>query len=259
MSSKIALFVVVATAIVAIAGFLLVTFLLQSLGGEPASDVGVPTLSSREGWVTEQRLVGDQVVNVVYDPQKQVALAGAATQQPEPPAPELTPTPTPLPVETATPITGEGQAGTTPSGGTPSSGVSGTPTSGGSGTATSGGSSSYPSAGGAPEVVLVPYLVGSADTLFSVSQYHIYRGQITSVALMARYGIDATDLVAGSTINVPVANPPYCNGLQPYVVLEGDNAFRIAQRAGIPVQTLAQINNLDASYTVYVTDVICLP
>jgi LysM repeat protein len=65
--------------------------------------------------------------------------------------------------------------------------------------------------------------------------------------------------VAGAKINVPVANPAYCNGLQPYVVLEGDNAFRIAQRAGIPIQTLGQINHLDANYTVYVTDVICLP
>ncbi len=254
MNGKIALFVVVVTAIVAIAGFLLVTFLLQALGDEPASTVGVPTLSSREGWVTEQKVVGDQVITVIYDPRKQVALAGSPTPLPEPPAPELTLTPTPVPVEplaTATPVTGQGQTTATPSAGTPSSGVSAT--------APSGGSSGYPTAGGASEVIFVPYVVGPSDTLFGVAQFHISRGQITSVALMARYGIDATDLVAGATINVPVTNPAYCNGLQPYVVLEGDNAFRIAQRAGIPIQTLAQINGLDANYTVYVTDVICIP
>lgn len=261
MNQKVALFVVVATAIVAIAGFLLVSFLLRPTGdtgnGALADNDAQSGADSREGWVTEQRVVGDVPVNVAYDPAKQVAIISTQPELPEPPAPEVTETPA---VATETPtggdsLEGNGSSGTTDgtAGATPA-GSSGTP-----GGDTSGAAPSSPGVGGAPDVIFVPYQVGPADTLFGVAQHHINRGQITSVALMARYGIDSTSLVAGSTINVPVANPAYCPGLRPYVVLEGDNAFRIAQRAGISVQTLAQINSLDAQYTVYVTQVICLP
>ena len=72
--------------------------------------------------------------------------------------------------------------------------------------------------------------------------------------------INSEDLVPGMTIQVPVANPAYCQApYRPYVVLEGDNAFRIAQKRGTTAETLRQINGLDASYTVYLSDVICVP
>jgi LysM repeat protein len=112
---------------------------------------------------------------------------------------------------------------------------------------------------GAQKVIYVPYTVQQGDTLFGIAQYHIDRGQPTSVALMAKHGIGSGKLVAGKTLNIPVANPAYCPGLHTYVVLEGDNAFRIAMKYNVNVEWLRQNNNLDSNYTVYVTDILCVP
>ena len=258
MNQKIALFVIVATAIVAIAGFLLVTFLLRpadASNGPPGTAVaGDPT-----GWITEQRVVGGTVVNVTYDPLKQVAIVTLPVPSPELPVPPASETP-PLPETPPEEVEPTPEGGT--EGGSPgeNGGDAGDTDPGSSGGTSGEGSSGS----GAPntsvdKVILVSYTVGPNDTLYSVAEYHTSRGQITSVSLMAKHGIDSTKIVAGATINVPYANPAYCPGLQPYVVLEGDNTFRIAQRAGTTPDTLRRINHLDANYTVYVTDVICLP
>ena len=235
MNNKVVLFIIVATAIIAIAGFILISFLL---GPKDASTPAGPVAG--DGWQQDTRNVDGQSVIVRYDPNKTVSILPPPVETVPPEA--LPPTETPIVPPEATPPAGE----TTPVPVTPPIAI--LPT-------------SQPIAPTpAPDkYIFVQYTVGPNDTLFSVSQYHINRGQPTSVALMARFGIDATDLVAGASPSIPVANPAYCPGLRTHIVLESENAFRIAQRYGITVDYLRQLNNLDANYTVYVTDVLCVP
>jgi LysM repeat protein len=107
----------------------------------------------------------------------------------------------------------------------------------------------------AEPVIFEPYTVQPNDTLFSIDS----RREDTTIPLMARFGIDAADLVPGEIIDLPIANPAFCPGQRTYVVKEGDTAFRIAQNAGIAVETLRDINNFDENYTIQIAQVICLP
>ncbi|GAB4269198.1 MAG: hypothetical protein Kow0080_12590 [Candidatus Promineifilaceae bacterium] len=107
----------------------------------------------------------------------------------------------------------------------------------------------------AEPVIFEPYIVQPNDTLFSIDN----RREDTTIPLMARFGIDAADLIPGEIIDLPVANPAFCPGQRTYVVKEGDTAFRIAQNAGIPVETLRDINHFDENYTIEIAQVICLP
>lgn len=234
MNNKVVLFIIVATAIIAIAGFILVSFLLGP------NDASAPAGTEGVGWLEEQRNVDGQLVTVRFDPNKTVSILPPPVEVVPPEA--LPPTETPIVPPEATPPAGE----TTPVPVTPPIAI--LPT-------------SQPIAPTpAPDkYIFVQYTVGPNDTLFSISQFHITRGQPTSVALMARFGIDATDLVAGVSLNIPVANPAYCPGLRTHIVLESENAFRIAQKYGITVDYLRQLNGLDANYTVFVTDVLCVP
>jgi LysM repeat protein len=104
------------------------------------------------------------------------------------------------------------------------------------------------------QVIFVNYQVAQGDTLYSISIKHN-----TTIALMARYGIDATDIVPGTTISLPVANPAYCPGNFPYVVEEGDTLSTIAIECGTTVATLMQINGFGPDYRLDVTSVICQP
>ena len=113
----------------------------------------------------------------------------------------------------------------------------------------------YPTAVPRPDqVIFVNYQVSQGDTLYSISTRHN-----TTIALMARYGIDATDIVPGTVIYLPVANPAYCPGTFPYVVEEGDTLYTIAIKCGTTVATLSQINGFGDNYRLDVTDVICVP
>jgi len=104
------------------------------------------------------------------------------------------------------------------------------------------------------QVIFVNYQVAQGDTLYSISIKHN-----TTIALMARYGIDATDIVPGTTISLPVANPAYCPGNFPYVVEEGDTLSTIAIKCRTTVATLKQINGFGDNYRLDVTSVICVP
>lgn len=96
-------------------------------------------------------------------------------------------------------------------------------------------------------------VVGS-DTLYSLArQYN------TSIPLMARFGISSTEMIVGNTLAIPVANPAYCPGYRTYVVIEGDTPMGLSISAGITLETFGQINNLDANYSIYETQVVCLP
>ena len=103
-------------------------------------------------------------------------------------------------------------------------------------------------------IIYQSYTVQANDTL-----YNITRQFNTSVTLMAVKGISQDDLAPGTVIQVPVGNPAYCPGLQPYAIAEGDTIFSIAQRRNTTKETLRTINNLDANYTIYSGTIICVP
>ncbi|HUM70602.1 MAG TPA: LysM peptidoglycan-binding domain-containing protein, partial [Chloroflexota bacterium] len=111
--------------------------------------------------------------------------------------------------------------------------------------------------GGQPttdRLIFINYQVQPGDTLF-----RIQTNQITTIALMARFGISAADLVVGNVLSLPVGDPNACSGWRPYVVLRGDTAFGISQFYGISLQELQARNGLDANYSLYETQVICVP
>lgn len=110
-----------------------------------------------------------------------------------------------------------------------------------------------------PTAVPDPYLfvnhvIVSTDTLYSLAQ--LYN---TSIPLMARFGISSTEIVVGNTIPVPVANPDYCPGYRPIVVIRGDTPLGISLSAGITLEQFGQINNMGGNYAVYETQVVCIP
>ena len=104
------------------------------------------------------------------------------------------------------------------------------------------------------QVVFIDYQVAPGDTLFSISNRYD-----TTISLMARYGIDSTDLVPGTIIRLPVANPAYCPGTFPYVVEQGDTLSSIATKCGTTVENLMQINGFGPGFRLDVTSVICVP
>lgn len=103
-------------------------------------------------------------------------------------------------------------------------------------------------------VIFIDYVVQPNDTLYSIAQR-----LDTSIVLMARYNISAASLVAGQTIRLPVGNPAYCPGRQPYAVGEGDTAFNLGRRFNTTAAELQAINGLDANYTIRVGEIICIP
>ncbi|GJM40511.1 MAG: hypothetical protein DHS20C20_07930 [Ardenticatenaceae bacterium] len=112
-----------------------------------------------------------------------------------------------------------------------------------------------PAAPAVEKIIYQPYQVQQGDTLYSLS-----RAFTTSIALMADKGISQTNLVPGTTIQIPVGNPAYCSGRgQPYAVGEGDTAFNISQRYNTTPEDLRTRNSLDANYTIKIADIICVP
>ncbi len=105
------------------------------------------------------------------------------------------------------------------------------------------------------EVIFTNYTVQPGDTLYSISRNRID----TNIALMARYGISARDIVAGRVIRLPIGNPAYCSAGRPYAVHEGDTLFSLSRRFNVGVDQLRQMNNLDENATIYVARILCVP
>lgn len=105
-----------------------------------------------------------------------------------------------------------------------------------------------------PEVIFTPYVVQTGDSLYGITQK-----QNTSIDLMARYGIASVDLVAGNTLNLPIANPAFCPGMMPHIVRDQQTVYSIGRIYGSSPDAIAAVNNLDANYTVKTTQVICIP
>lgn len=103
-------------------------------------------------------------------------------------------------------------------------------------------------------VIITNYTVVPGDTLYSIATAHN-----TSVALMARHGVDAEDLIPGTTIGVAVPNPAYCDQGDPaYVVRDNDTVFSIALDFGTTAEAIAQENGLN-NYRIDLAQVICIP
>lgn len=105
-----------------------------------------------------------------------------------------------------------------------------------------------------PQVIFTPYVVQPGDSLYGITQK-----QNTSIDLMALYGIASIDIVAGNTLNLPIANPAYCPGMRPHVVRDQQTVFSIGQIYGSSPQAIAAVNNLDANYNIKTTQVLCIP
>jgi LysM repeat protein len=104
-------------------------------------------------------------------------------------------------------------------------------------------------------VILRNHTVAAGDTLYSISNAYS-----TSVALMARHGIDADDLFPGNNIAVPVPNPAFCNqGHLAYVVKDNDTVFSLAVEYGTTAEAIAQASGLGENYRIDLTQVICIP
>ena len=112
-----------------------------------------------------------------------------------------------------------------------------------------------PTATPVPEpVIFINFQVGAGDSLYSIAEQ-----QNSSIELMALHGIDSNDLVAGNLLNLPIANPAYCPGNRAYVVRDKDTVYRISVAFTTTKEAIAQLNNLDANYTIFATQVICIP
>lgn len=104
-------------------------------------------------------------------------------------------------------------------------------------------------------IAFTDHRVQSGDTLYNIS-----RRYVTSIALMARFGISSTSLIAGEAISVPVGDPSCCTGgWRPYVVEERDTWSSIAAARGISTDLLLQTNGQPAGAILYLTSVICIP
>lgn len=103
-------------------------------------------------------------------------------------------------------------------------------------------------------IIFVSYRVQTGDTLFSIARVHN-----TTIELMAVYGIGGDDMVAGTDLTLPIANPAYCPGMQAYVVRENDTVFSIAQALGSTPESIIGANSLGPGAIIYTTNVLCIP
>ncbi len=113
-----------------------------------------------------------------------------------------------------------------------------------------------PPAVAAEKIVFSSYTVRAGDTLYGISESFHW---LTTIALMAKYDIASGDLIVGNTLSIPVGNTAYCPGSRPYVVSDGETAASIAAVVGTTAEQIKQLNGLGDPYTLYVTDVICVP
>lgn len=224
MQNRLVFFLIVIAVILAIAGFLLVSFLTRDPQAPADVAADQPTADAGEVPVGIPVQVDDTTVYLQTLPERSVRLQVEGAQQPAgptPSGPEPTPQPT-QPLVVATPVAT--QAAPAP--------------------ATSGEATTF-----------IDYVVQPEDTL-----YRITEKQNTSIELMSVHGISAEDLVPGTTLRLPVANPAYCPaGARQYVVRPGDTVFSISRQYNTTTQAIASANNLGANFRIDVAQVLCIP
>lgn len=217
--SSIILLIILIAIILAIGVFLFISLLIGR--SEAAAETAVVPPESQPFLVT----VEDQVIALQVDPnQRPVVIPATAV----PPPPETQPE---AAQPTAQPEAGQSQENVQPE--------------------------TLPQPiGGQPgnRLIFIDYVVVQGDTLYRIQEKHI-----TSIALMAKYGIDASDIVVGNVLRLPVGNSAACNGWRAYVVLKGDTSFGISKWAGVSLEEFGAVNGLDANYSIYETDIVCIP
>ena len=224
MQNRLVFFLIVIAVILAIAGFLLVSFLTRDPQAPEDAAVDQPTADAGEVPVGIPVQVDDTTVYLQTLPERSVRLQVEGVQPPVDPTPsDLQPTPQPTqPLVVATPI----------------------PTAAAPAPATSGEATTF-----------IDYVVQPEDTL-----YRIAEKQNTSIELMAVHGISSEDLVPGATLRLPVANPAYCPaGARQHVVRPGDTVFSISRQYNTTTQAIASANNLGADFRIDVAQVLCIP
>lgn len=107
---------------------------------------------------------------------------------------------------------------------------------------------------GVEPIIFVDHTVQAGNTLFSLS-----RNNNTTIELMAARGISSAELIPGRVIQIPVPNPAYCLNTRPRVIHSGDTAFSLARNHNLTLEQFRIMNNLDASYTLSLGQVICVP
>lgn len=226
MQHRMVFFVVAVALILAIAGFLLLSFLTR--GADPVDDIAVepgvgeeaPSAGQAGDTPVGQPLqVDGTIVYIQPLPEKVVSLNQAPIVE--------QPTSAPPPAPTETP------------GAPPEQVVQPT---------------AAPATGGGDPVIFVDYVVQPGDTLYSIADR-----QATSIELMAVHGISAEDIVPGTTLRLPVANPAACPGTATYVVRPGDTVFSISRRYNTTTQAIANANGLGPDFRIDVAQVLCIP
>lgn len=231
MQNRLVFFLIVIAVILAIAGFLLVSFLTRTDEPEvtdvPGDQPGVDEGAEPPGIPVQ---VDNTTVYLQTVPERAVSLGVDAAPPVQEPTPEtVQPTPEP-PVVVAPP--------TDPPPPSPTTAVV-----------------APPPASGGEQVTFINYVVQPGDTLYSIADK-----QTTSIELMAVHGISSADIVPGATLRLPVANPAYCaSGARVYVVRPGDTVFSISRRFNTTTQAIASANGLDANFRINVAQVLCIP
>ncbi|HSM58712.1 MAG TPA: LysM peptidoglycan-binding domain-containing protein [Candidatus Sulfomarinibacteraceae bacterium] len=229
MQNRLVFFLIVIAVILAIAGFLLVSFLTRG----PAERADVPEEQPMlDGETLPESIVPDgiavQVDNttVFLNPAAERTVTLQTEEQIQQPTPQpLEPTPEPT-VEIITPT--EPPAATV---------------------------APAPAAAAGQSVTFIDYVVQQGDTLYRITEKHT-----TSIELMSVHGISSEDIVPGNTLRLPVANPGYCPaGSRTYVVRPGDNVFRIARQYNTTTQAIASANNLGPDFRINIAQVLCIP
>lgn len=224
MQNRVILFLVVIAVIIAIAFFLLISFLTRPAGPETPPEAPVDDGEAQPP-AGQTYIIDNTEVIINADPARRVHIAAPESQQPAPTATQETQpaaptaTPTAIPAPTATPAPA-------PAG---------------------------PVAGAEP-IIIVDYVVQQGDTLYRITQ-----NRQTSIELMAQYNIASGDIQAGKTIRIPVANPDYCAASQAYLVRPNETVFSIARRHGATKEAIAQLNGLGPDYRININQVLCIP
>jgi LysM repeat protein len=105
-----------------------------------------------------------------------------------------------------------------------------------------------------PSVIFVNYVVAPGDSLYRITQK-----QNTSIDLMASHSIASTNIIAGNSLLLPIANPAFCPGSRPHVVRDQQTISEIARAYNTTPEAIGAANGLDANYSVKTSQVICVP
>jgi LysM repeat protein len=107
----------------------------------------------------------------------------------------------------------------------------------------------------------IPYTVKSGDWLYQIAREH---NVDPNALIAANPQINPNGVLEpGTVITIPGSSSPVpaaaTTGEKTYVVMAGDNLFRIGLNNATTYLVLAQLNNIPAPYTVYPGQVLKLP